>query len=181
MTKQVIALGSVVMALLLGGLTGCEKSQKTAENAQKNKQFGVAAEETVFDGCYTIDKDTPATIKISQQNGGYVMQMKEPKGSQAIWDNPEKLEVLPLAQGWQYFSTNSIDLSSADVAGDVIARADKMLILLQTHQASANTNPMLDSRYVVSLMGAVNTIYQVPCDDTPVDLINNFHKNSQKG
>ena len=128
-------------------------------------------------GCYTIDKNTPASIKISQAQGGYKMQMKEPNDAAKTWDTPEPLLVLTKQDGWKYFSTNAINLSVNDITDQVIVRPDGLLVIAKLHDASTNTNPMLDSRYAVALMGAVNTIYQVACDDKRINLIQDFQNN----
>lgn len=135
------------------------------------KQSADKAEVATFDGCYAIEQQSPAQIKISQENNQFVMQMKEQTGG---WDTPESLQSLDKAKGWQFFSTNAIQLSSSDVMG-VLARPDGVMAMAQLHEASVNTNPMLDSHYVVNLLGAVNTIYQVPCDDKPVNFSKQFH------
>lgn len=120
-------------------------------------------------GCYTIEKDAPATIKISHDGAQYLMQMKEGADKVQVWDAPERLEQLPKAQGWKHFSTNSINLTDADVSADILVRPDEVLALAKLQETTANTNPMIDSGYAVALMGAVNTIYQVPCDETRVE------------
>lgn len=120
-------------------------------------------------GCYTIEQGAPATIKISHDGAQYLMQMKEGADKVQVWDAPERLEQLPKAQGWKHFSTNSINLTDADVSADILARPDEVLALAKLQETTANTNPMIDSGYAVALMGAVNTIYQVPCDETRVE------------
>ncbi|OOS26643.1 hypothetical protein B0681_01880 [Moraxella porci DSM 25326] len=120
-------------------------------------------------GCYTIEQGAPATIKISHDGAQYLMQMKEGADKEQVWDAPERLEQLPKAQGWKHFSTNSINLTDADVSADILVRPDEVLALAKLQETTANTNPMIDSGYAVALMGAVNTIYQVPCDETRVE------------
>ena len=39
-----------------------------------------------FIGCYTINNDEPAQIKISKQDYEWIMQMKEPPASNQVWD-----------------------------------------------------------------------------------------------
>lgn len=145
--------------------------------ADKPKVVEQTSEATAFVGCYSIDKNQPAQIKISQEQNGFVMQMKEADGKQ-VWDQPEVLQQQTAEQGWQFFSTNAINLSKSDVLG-VLARPDNVMAMAQVAQASANTNPMLDSPYVVHLLGAVNTIYQVPCDDVPIDFIKQVHQTTK--
>ncbi|OAU94505.1 hypothetical protein [Moraxella catarrhalis] len=154
----------------------------TACGDKPTEQASVSAPEadtrqTTYVGCYTIDKDTPASIQISLKDGKYVMQMKEDESKAQVWDEPESLTVLTKSDGWKYFSTNSINLSMSDVAGEIIARPDEVLVIAKLHETSVNTNPMLDSHYAVSLMGAVNTIYQVACDDKRISLTSEFHQN----
>ncbi|MFB6349601.1 hypothetical protein ACFBZI_09220 [Moraxella sp. ZJ142] len=166
MINRLFASGCLVAAVVMvATLTACQKTPtdetaKTAENLTAQSDHKVD-----YVGCYTIDKDTPAAIKISRQNGHYVMQMKEPKGKASVWDNPEPLTLLPKANGWQSFAVNAINLSVSDVTGEIVARPDGIMAIAQVHETTANTNPLVDSPYVVALMGAVNTIYQVPCDE----------------
>ena len=47
----------------------------------------VAADLSVFEGCYTVSQDEPAQIKVSQQNYTWVMQMKEPEVKPRILAN----------------------------------------------------------------------------------------------
>lgn len=121
-----------------------------------------------FVGCYTINQQSPAQIKISQQEHGYVMQMKEPAGASAVWDKPERLEVLNVDSAWQFFAVNKLDINKSDVEA-VLARPDKMMVLAKIKSASKNINPRLDSAFVVYIFRGSNTIYQVPCDDTPIN------------
>lgn len=120
-----------------------------------------------FVGCYTINQQSPAQIKISQQEHGYVMQMKEPQGASAVWDKPERLEVLNVDSAWQFFAVNKLDINNSDVEA-VLARPDKMMVLAKIKSTSKNINPRLDSAFVVYIFRGSNTIYQVPCDDTPI-------------
>lgn len=159
--------GVLAVSILGLSLVACQQSDDTPKSTQ-------ADESAVFEGCYSIDKNQPAQIKISQEQNGFVMQMKEAAGEQ-IWDQPEVLQQQTAEQGWQVFSTNHINLSKSDVIG-ILSRPDGVMAMAQVKQASANTNPMLDSNYVVHLLGAVNTIYQVPCDDTPIDFIKQVHQ-----
>ncbi|MGB2081732.1 MAG: hypothetical protein ACPHVJ_02185, partial [Psychrobacter sp.] len=46
----------------------------------------VAADLSVFEGCYTVSQDEPAQIKVSQQDDTWVMQMKEPVTAKRVWD-----------------------------------------------------------------------------------------------
>ena len=155
----------MVMLVACGDEPAVSTSAKTANNRSQTR---------LYIGCYTIDKNTPASIKISQAQGGYKMQMKEPNDAAKAWDTPEPLLVLTKQDGWKYFSTNAINLSVNDITDQVIVRPDGLLVIAKLHDASTNTNPMLDSRYAVALMGAVNTIYQVACDDKRINLIQAF-------
>lgn len=159
-----------IMAMLVacGDEPVVSTSDKTATTEPK---------QDFYVGCYTIDKNTPASIKVSQVQGGYKMQMKEPNDAATAWDTLEPLLVLAKQDGWKYFSTNAINLSVNDITDQVIARPDGLLVIAKLHDASTNTNPMLDSRYAVALMGAVNTIYQVACDDKRINLIQDFQNN----
>lgn len=160
--KTYMMIGSLSLAVVL---SACGEQPVATTNAS-----GTAAPSTdAYVGCYTIEQGTPASIKVSRDGESYSMQMKEPEGEDRVWDAPEKLNQLSKNQGWRHFSTNSINLTSADVSADILVRPDEFLALAKLHDTAANTNPMIDSSYAVSLMGAVNTIYQVPCDETPVN------------
>ena len=92
----------MVMLVACGDEPAVSTSAKTATTDPK---------QDFYIGCYTIDKNTPASIKISQAQGGYKMQMKEPNDAAKAWDTPEPLLVLTKQDGWKYFSTNAINLS----------------------------------------------------------------------
>lgn len=146
-------------------LVACDDQPVATTNT---RDAASASDGESYVGCYTIEQGSPATIKISRDGEHYVMQMKEGEDKEQTWDAPERLDQLPKSQGWKHFSTNSINLTDADVADDILVRPDEVLALAKLHTTTANTNPMIDSPYAVALMGAVNTIYQVPCDDTRV-------------
>ena len=149
--------------MVLFTLTACEKPTQTS-TTQQIQQGGE------FVGCYTIDKAKPAQIKINHDNGVYTMQMKEPVGAKTIWDNPEPLDEMTIGDAWQFFGVNMLGLEKSDLQA-VIARPDKMMVLAQIKSASQNINPRLDSSYVVYIFRGANTIYQVACDDVPLDII----------
>lgn len=119
-----------------------------------------------FSGCYSVEKNTPAELKISASGEGFVMQMKEPDGS---WDAPEPMSVLGKDTAWQAYKVNAIGLKKDDLA-DSVVRTDGVLILSQLGGNYA-LKPSLDSGYVVNLFGATNTIYSVACDNEGVDLL----------
>lgn len=123
-----------------------------------------------FVGCYTINPHLPAQIKISQQNDHYVMQMKEPAGSSSVWDKPELLNVVKIDDAWKFFSVNALELNKSDIQA-VLARPDNIMVLAKVKSASKNINPMLDSEFLVYIFRGSNTIYQVPCDETPMDIV----------
>lgn len=148
------------LVVILSALGACSKPVQTT-SAQQNGEFA---------GCYTIDKAKPAQIKINQDGDKYTMQMKEPVGAKTIWDNPEPLELMTINDAWQFFGVNMLDLDKSDLHA-VIARPDKMMVLAQVKQVSQNTNPRLDSPYVVYIFRGANTIYQVACDDVPLNII----------
>lgn len=159
-----------VLTVSMLGVTAC--SDSTNKHAEASK---VETAVSNFVGCYTIEQGSPATIKIDKDGVGYTMQMKEGADKAQAWDTPEPLEPIGGDDAWQYFSSNSLDLGKADLIGDAIIRQDKMLAMAQVQPVTANTNPFIDSLYVVMLINKVATIYQVPCDDTRVDAVKNFH------
>lgn len=156
LNKQKLMMG---MVMLLPWFTACQEKQEQAVQV---------ASYADFDGCYTISYDEPAQIKISKQQDKWVMQMKEGVGKRTVWDKPEPLDELKVSQGWEFFKVNMLDLDKKDVQA-IIARADGMLALAKVHDAAKNTNPRLDSEYVVFIAQGSNTIYKVACDDKPVN------------
>lgn len=168
---KIMFLPKICSAAIFGALllTACSNDASAPVKSAEPTQSAQAPSSN-FQGCYTIEQGAPAQIKISGDNGNYVMQMKEGRDKSGTWDQPEKLLVQPKNDGWKHFSTNALNLSVSDVVGEIIARPDGVMALAQIDSAVANTNPFVDSSYVIALMGAVNTIYQVPCDDTRVEL-----------
>lgn len=163
-----------VLALSALGLSACsESTTKTAETTKTETADTVTVSN--FEGCYAIEQGSPALIKISKDGAGYAMQMKENADKAQAWDEPEALDSLSADDAWQYFASNSLNLNKSDLIGDTIVRKDKVMAMAQVQSAAANTNPFLDSAYVVMLINKVATIYQVPCDDTRVDMIKDFH------
>ncbi|OXL13311.1 hypothetical protein CAN34_13990, partial [Psychrobacter sp. DAB_AL32B] len=73
--------------------------------------------------CYTVSHDEPAQIKVSQQGGSWVMQMKEPASAKRVWDDAESLEVIENSDIPTFFS---IDPDNVDA---VIGRPDRVLVL----------------------------------------------------
>ncbi|STZ55505.1 Uncharacterised protein [Moraxella lacunata] len=165
---------SCILSILFAlGLTACNQTTPT-DNAPV-KADGQAG---VFVGCYSVEKNSPAQIKVSEQAGGFVMQMKEPDGAKTLWDSPEPLDEISVDEAWDYFGVNALSLDKSDVER-VLARPDEMMVLAKIKDASQNINPLLDSPYVVYIFKGANTIYQVPCDDTPVDIVKDGEKKVQ--
>ena len=129
------------------------------------------ADFSVFAGCYTVSHDEPAQIKISEQAGAWVMQMKEPVSANRVWDTPEPLEVLDKAQVSKFFS---IDADNVDA---MIARPDRMMVLAHVKPVYATMDPLLDSEYLSYIYKGANTIYQVECDEINTDILANPHDN----
>lgn len=154
-----IMVGSV---LLLGG---CD--DVTPTTAVEN----VAPDLSVFAGCSTVSHDEPAQIKVSEQDGKWVMQMKEPASAKRVWDTPEPLEMFDKAQIPQFFS---IDPDNIDA---VIGRPDKVLVLAHIKPVYANIDPLLDSEYLSYIYKGANTIYRVECDEINTDILANPHAN----
>ena len=155
----------ILPLLMMMALMGCQKQETQAQKVGQT-----ASNDSDFVGCYTINKDTPAQIKITKEADSYAMQMKEPKGAKRIWDNPEPLRVLSVDEAWRFFAVNHLDLNKSDVE-TVIARADEMMVLAKVKDSAKNINPHLDSSHVVYIFKGSNTIYQVACDDTPITII----------
>ena len=146
-------------------LNGCSDNSSTQADTE------VAADLSVFAGCYTVSQDEPAQIKVSQQEGAWVMQMKEPASAKRVWDEPEALEVIKNSDIPQFFS---IDPDNVDA---VIGRPDRVLVLAHVKPAYANIDPLLDSEYLSYIYRGANTIYRVECDDVNTDILANPHAN----
>lgn len=155
-----IAVSSMVF------LTAC-----TDSHTQNDTKVPEATDLSVFEGCYTVSHDEPAQIKVSQQDGSWVMQMKEPASAKRVWDNPEPLEVIKNSDIPQFFS---IDSDNVDA---VIGRPDRVLVLAHVKPVYANIDPLLDSEYLSYIYRGANTIYRVECDDVNTDILANPHAN----
>lgn len=160
-------LQKIFFPLTLLMLTACGEQPATPTSTTQT------ASTTELVGCYSVHKDSPAQIKISH-DAGYAMQMKEPDGASETWDKPEPLVALTFDKAWEFFKTNTLDVQSADLS-HVIARPDGMMVLAKINPTVRNVNPMLDSDYVMQLFGAVNTIYQVPCDEVRLEMKPDIH------
>ncbi|MGP5120360.1 hypothetical protein ACTXJF_09900 [Psychrobacter alimentarius] len=145
-------------------LTACNDS-----NTQTEIQVAEAVDLSIFEGCYTVSNDEPAQIKVSQQDGTWVMRMKEPASAKRVWDNPEPLEVIANSDIPKFFS---IDPNNVDA---VIGRPDRVLVLAHVKPAYANIDPLLDSEYLSYIYRGANTIYRVECDDVNTDILANPH------
>lgn len=124
-------------------------------------------------GCYTFDNNEQgvpdyAMLKISIAQDALVMQMKNDDKA-VLWDAPERLQTLPaLSDGFEFFKVNAININAADVLA-VAAREDKVMAIAHIRPELKQMG-VLDSEFIINVAGAVNTIYQVPCDDVPMDL-----------
>lgn len=158
--------GIIASSALL--LAGCNDTNTTAVD---NKATNNEPDLSVFDGCYTVSSDEPAQIKVSQQDGSWVMQMKEPASAKRVWDTPEPLEVIDSSQIPKFFS---IDPDNVDA---IIGRPDRVLVLAHVKPVYANIDPLLDSEYLSYIYKGANTIYRVECDDINSDILANPHAN----
>ena len=148
-------------------LSACNDSNTPADA----KKAEAPADLSIFAGCYTVSHDEPSQIKVSQQGGGWVMQMKEPASAKRVWDDAEPLEVLAKSDIPTYFS---IDPDNVDA---VIGRPDRVLVLAHVKPVYANIDPLLDSEYLSYIYRGANTIYRVECDDVNTDILANPHAN----
>jgi hypothetical protein len=153
-----------VSALLL---SGCNDTSTTTETEIAKTKTDLS----VFEGCYTVSNDEPAQIKVSQQQGKWVMQMKEPATAERVWDNAEPLEVMDNSEIPKFFS---IDPDNVDA---VIGRPDRVLVMAHVKPVYANIDPLLDSEYLSYIYKGANTIYQVDCDEVNTDILANPHAN----
>ena len=148
-------------------LSACNDS-----NTQTNtKKVETVADLSVFEGCYTVSHDEPAQIKVSQQDGAWVMQMKEPASAKRVWDDAEPLEMIENSDIPTFFS---IDPDNVDA---VIGRPDRVLVLAHVKPVYANIDPLLDSEYLSYIYKGANTIYRVECDEVNTDILANPHAN----
>lgn len=137
-------------------LVACDQANTTSDNHLQDHH--------VFIGCYSTQKNTPAQILIDDHDGQMTMAMKEPDGS---WDTPEPMKVLNQGQTWDFFKTNGLNLGQTDILTS-IGRVDDVMALGYLKEGLPAVNPHLDSQFVIGLFGAVNTIYKMECDKTPV-------------
>lgn len=167
-------LSKISSALFITGaalmLTACDKSETIdpvvnteAGAKQQDSEALIKQHAAMFSGCYTVSHDEPAQIKVSQQPQGLVMQMKEPKSANRVWDDPEPLEVMPMDKVSKYFSVDPKNVEG------IIGRPDRVLVMAQVKQAYVNIDPTLDSQYLGYILQGANTIYKVECDDTPAE------------
>ena len=149
-------------------LVGCSDKNSTASD---NEVIETTADLSIFEGCYTVSSDEPAQIRVSEQDGAWVMQMKEPASAKRIWDTPEPLEIVNNSEIPKFFS---IDPDNVDA---VIARPDRVLVLAHVKPVYANIDPLLDSEYLSYIYKGANTIYRVECDEINTDILANPHAN----
>ena len=163
-----ILLSTIAVSALT--LTACsqgpEKSAAVTTDTQATTQ-----NLTDLIGCYTVGYGEPAQIKVSENNGEYVMQMKEPASAKRVWDTPEALEVLPISKVREFFS---IDANNIDA---MLARPDRFLVLAHVKSVYANIDPLLDSEYLAYIYKGANTVYKVECDEVNTDILADPHAN----
>lgn len=152
-------------------LVGCDNSSNNPTAIADSEVTAAKPDLSIFAGCYTVSHDEPAQIKVSEQNGAWVMQMKEPASANRVWDTPEPLEVLDKAQIPKFFS---IDPDNVDA---VIGRPDRVLVMAHVKPVYANIDPLLDSEYLAYIYKGANTIYRVECDEINTDILANPHAN----
>ena len=167
LNKELTPLMVALVASSALFLSACNDSNTPADA----KKAEAPADLSIFAGCYTVSRDEPAQIKVSQQGGGWVMQMKEPASAKRVWDDAEPLEVLAKSDIPTYFS---IDPDNVDA---VIGRPDRVLVLAHVKPVYANIDPLLDSEYLSYIYRGANTIYRVECDDVNTDILANPHAN----
>jgi|GEM_PF-326555 len=156
----------LLLSVVLGGIlsAGCSESEQVVRDDSTDL--------SVFEGCYTVSHDEPAQIRISEQAGKWVMQMKEPVGAAEVWDEPTELEEINNGEVPKYFS---IDPQHVDA---LLARPDNVMVMAHVKTAYANIDPLLDSEYLAYIYRGANTIFKVDCDSVNVDLMTNPHGKS---
>lgn len=170
MSKKFSLLTASIAACSALLLVGCDSSQQGESTDTASTNAPVAQPDlSVFAGCYTVSHDEPAQIKVSEQDGKWVMQMKEPAGANRVWDVPEPLEVMTAKEVPTYFS---IDPNNVDA---IIGRPDRVLVMAHVKSVYANLDPLLDSEYLSYIYKGANTIYRVECDEVKTDDLANLH------
>lgn len=160
-----LAVSGITCSALL--LAGCNDNSTTVVKDTAKTETDLS----IFEGCYTVSNDEPAQIKVSQQAGKWVMQMKEPASAKRVWDTAEPLEVLDNSEIPKFFS---IDPDNVDA---VIGRPDRVLVMAHVKPVYANIDPLLDSEYLSYIYKGANTIYRVECDEVNTDILANPHAN----
>lgn len=159
MPKNIVLLFLFLPFLIL---TACSQGNRLAD--EQSTQSGKT--KINFSGCYSIEKGSPAQILIKSDTATPTMQMKEPNGG---WDTPESMRMLDGKESWEFYKVNALELNKEDILA-TIGREDGVMVVSALKPAVASVNPHIDSGFVVSLFGAVNTIYQVECDDVGLTL-----------
>lgn len=123
-------------------------------------------------GCYTFaynQQSYPdyAMLKLSMVGDVLAMQMKNADANKP-WDDAEDLQALPIGDGFEFFKVNALDVAMTDIMA-VAARPDAVMAIARISPQAQNIKG-LDSDVIIHIAGAVNTIYQVACDDVPMDL-----------
>lgn len=147
-------------------LCGCSKNDHPSTASETAKPLARSSASLV--GCYSVTKTNPtlAQIQITPQ---MAMQMKEPTGG---WDTPEAMNTLTADKAWTFFADNPIGVRAKDIK-NALGRPDNVMAIAVLDN-SATLNPQVDSPFIINIFGTVNTVYQVPCDETPV----NFHSST---
>ena len=158
--------GSLLVLASVLALTGCDNA---STDIAMDEAVATQTDLSVFAGCYTVSYDEPAQIRVSEQEGSWVMQMKEPSSANRVWDDPEVLELVDNSEIPNFFS---IDPDNVDA---VIARPDRVLVLAHVKPVYANIDPLLDSEYLSYIYRGANTIYRVECDEVNTDILANPH------
>ena len=164
-------LTALMLSAAIGSLLSLSACNKTDTVAEAEVASPVPVDLSIFEGCYTVSFDEPAQIKVSQQQGKWVMQMKEPASSGRVWDAAEPLELVSNSEIPKFFS---IDPNNVDA---VIARPDRVLVLAHVKPVYANIDPLLDSEYLSYIYKGANTIYRVKCDEINTDILADPHTN----
>ncbi|WP_227430703.1 hypothetical protein [Psychrobacter sp. I-STPA6b] len=162
-TKPLGRICGLTVVVMVSVLSGCDDTEHQIVETTSTANSPEVLQK--FEGCYAVVHNSPAQIKISQQAGQWVMQMKEPARAKRVWDDPERLEVMDIKQAKSYFPMDIKHVTA------MIGRPDKKLVLAQVSSAYQNTNPLVDSQFFVFIHQGENTIYQVPCDDVNMDLL----------
>ncbi len=163
--KGLINPFNVLVVTSIIALSGCNTTSNAINKNTTSKDKAIESKVTknkidlsLFVGCYTIDDDRTAQIRISKVGYEWMMQMKEPPTANYVWDAAETLEIINKNQASKLLSIDPSNINAS------IARPDRMLVLAHIEPVYVNIDPYLNSEYIALIDRSIYEIYQVECD-----------------